>query len=413
MKNTFKPRLALALALCGAVLPLTFAGCSGGNGLLGPRPQPTPTPTQPQPDIAPRALATQLNLTFGASGADETTFSQSSLGARGPGFPGQLTAVPGGGGTQVVDIQLPLGGGIPSSVNYRFKFASSADTSNPRPFTKNQIINITPDAGLYDLRIDQLRTGFLSGWRAVSGRITVTDVGPDALSFTLQDVRFVPRPETPRSGEFLANGNVSATGFTTGAPTTFREPIPSGRPSKFVPDFRLSASTGAAPDLSPVTSFGAAKGAQFFLRNVKEPAESQSIESFALTNYAGATPTALRPRREFRINLNSNLGATKQPFAPNQSIALSASDPTRQLSMTQVSASGTTKTYVSQSGSATVVAIGTDSLTLRFDNVQMRATDSSGFRLDGTLTGTEVLVLLLQQPPITVTDENGNPVPIF
>lgn len=44
--NTLKSkRLALALALSGAVLPLTTVGCGGGGGgLLGSQ-QPTPTAT--------------------------------------------------------------------------------------------------------------------------------------------------------------------------------------------------------------------------------------------------------------------------------------------------------------------------------------------------------------------------------
>ena len=35
MKPLLKPRLALALALCGAVVPFAIVGCGGGNGLIG------------------------------------------------------------------------------------------------------------------------------------------------------------------------------------------------------------------------------------------------------------------------------------------------------------------------------------------------------------------------------------------
>lgn len=49
MKNLYTKRLALALALCGAVLPLTIVGCGGGGGgggLLSPQgPQTPQTPT--------------------------------------------------------------------------------------------------------------------------------------------------------------------------------------------------------------------------------------------------------------------------------------------------------------------------------------------------------------------------------
>ncbi len=411
MKHLATPRLALALALSGAVIPLSIVGCGGGNGLIRggqPTPTPTPTSTTPAPPASvPRALAAQYDFTFSTSGGNESTLSQTRVGGRGGGFPGQLTTV--AGGTQVADIQIPNANGA----NLRFKFASSANTSSPGSFTKNQNIDITSDTNLYDLQVIQLREGFVSSWRAVSGRITITDERPDALSFSFQNLRFVPNPETLRAGEFLASGIISTTGLITGAPTPFRDAIPFGKLSKFVPNFTLSAPAGTAPDLSPVTNFEAARATQFSLKNVKEPTESQLIESFALTNYAGAAPTALRPRREFRINLNSNVGATKQPFGDNQIIALSASDPTRQLSMTQVSASGATKPYVSQSGTATVKLNGADALTLTFADVQMRASDGSGFRLDGTLTGTDVQVIILTQPPIVVTDENGNPVPIF
>ena len=57
MKTTFTPRLALALALCGAVVPFAIVGCGGGNGALNA--DPTPTPMVPVGTALP-----ELSFTF-------------------------------------------------------------------------------------------------------------------------------------------------------------------------------------------------------------------------------------------------------------------------------------------------------------------------------------------------------------
>ena len=229
MKHTSASRLAL-LALAGISVPVGLMGCSGGNG---------PKPVKVQVDDG--LLRIVPNLTFSQPGTRDgqidisplTSFDRNS-----EGYSGVLTKEQAPDGRPAQSATLRGDSDVTKDgqrvQKYFIADIASAlifDEGNPspsddvRPFYQGQVITL--DGNFLNnrnggFRIIQVKTNQASGvqeqldYVSNSGTVVVEKVGPNSITFRLQNVEFVPYSSagTSQLRPFTINGTVTGSNLT-------------------------------------------------------------------------------------------------------------------------------------------------------------------------------------------------------
>ena len=219
MKHFFKPRLVLALALSGAVLPLALVGC-GGGGLLNAN----PTPTTPAGTALP-----ELNFTFN-SGQTARFFGG--------------TVSP----TGVVNAQITIAGAAAAPLQIPPGTYPTTGTLNPttRDFTLTQgagsaynfgVAGKVPSASDTGNFVFTAQNGATENGEFEAGTVIVPPGNPNALSLTpnltfsgtTTNTDFINRPWTSFTSERTGNTRSIASLIQTDVPTAFTTLLLTGR----------------------------------------------------------------------------------------------------------------------------------------------------------------------------------------
>lgn len=241
MKNIITPRLALPLALIGAVLPLAIVGCGGGNGFSPFKTQPNPTtaPTT-NPTTAPTTDPTTDPTTNPTTDPTTTpttdpttnpttnpTTASTPMTVMGQRFVGQITSASGfNGDASAIDFTEL------ASSNFDFSGTSGVtptfDNNAPATPCQVQFTLFTPGSatvtpGPYAVKARPASTareasafyneGAAKGWEGTSGTIIVDGVQGDIFTFRFVGVtmtfgrRF---GSTDSQGSFTLSGSAQA-----------------------------------------------------------------------------------------------------------------------------------------------------------------------------------------------------------
>ena len=362
MTKFFTPkRLALSLALTGAVLPVALIGCGGGNGVgpLKTRTGVTPTP------VTPQTLAL-TPATFTLQNGQRVTLTGTRTGTQ---LKGNLKVA-----------AAPLSRLQTGSQNVAFPFSIAVGNygytgtfTPPRGFT---IVGDFGALGSFTMS-GQLQTTTQNGsYSLTTNGVTDSGIIPALNSNPTPAQTVTPVP------------NATATPIATTIPTPVRTPFvggtatPAPSPTPIASEFQANAQfSGRSSDLSASTfNFGGTL--------VRGNADGEFYGSEFSQPLGGTVSAGTRT-----LSL-SVIGKNKQPAVAGDSYSINGN-----LSGTMGGASvvyketysdGKTASWLSQSGTMQVVKYDSSGVTLRFNNVRMTANPnvSSSFVSGSfTLTG--------------------------
>ncbi|BCM89919.1 hypothetical protein IAD21_01769 [Abditibacteriota bacterium] len=346
MKNTFF--LAGALLVLAPVVVLTVPGCSGGSG--GPSPTATPTST---------ATATpSTNPTTGPT--------------QGPAQTSNLTL---GNGQRAVLTSRVTGTAIAGTIQILPAMATAAVKTRAIPFsftagTYNFTGTVTPPRG-YSI---QGNFGSFGAFTMTGQLPTATQAGSYTLTVngqTESGVIPIPGQPFPTPVPTSVGGNYNLTGNLTFS----------------------NVSSGSDIVSTPLNSFKDLKQGGKLTNSTFNGTKFQSVALNGTTEVLNGNGTA-RILNVFLSSADLSNISNSTPFSVGQVLQLPASTVSSTVQLSQTTIQGTSIKIVAwrtTSGTATIKAIGTNSVTVEL-NAHFEPTGFGGgkgsFDLKGTLTGT-------------------------
>ncbi len=353
MKNT--SLLAGALLALAPIASLTIPGCSGGSS-GGPSPTATPTST---------AVATATPTTNPTTGPTQ-----------GPAQTSNLTL---GNGQRAVFTSRVTGTAIAGTIQILPAAANAARTTRAFPFSVT--------AGTYGY------TGTVTPPRAFSVQGNFGSFG----SFTMTGL--LPTATQPGSFTLTTNGETE-TGAIPIPGQTFPTPTPTSVGSNYNLTGNLAfsnVSSGSDVVSTALNSFKDLQQGGKLTNTTYSGTKFQGVALNGTTAVLNGNGTA-RIVNVFLTSANlSNLSSSK-PFSVGDVLSLPATTTSSTVQLSQTTVQGTSIKIVAwrtTSGTATIKAIGTNSLTVEL-NAHFEPTGFGGgkgsFDLKGTLTGTGLTV---------------------
>ena len=368
-----KQKLLLTLALSGAIVPLALVGCGGGNGgLLSPRPTARPNATATPSPTLPVAL---VPTTFALQNGQRVTLTGSRTGDK---LVGKLKVE--GAATQ----QRVVSG----SQNQAFPFSLAiGEYGYTGTFTPPRGFNVVGNFGSFGnfTMTGQLQTATQDGsYSLTTGGVTDTGVLP--ASGTPPTPTNTATPAPPTSGYRLtANVPLTFTNVTAGSPIV---PTP-------------IASFVSKPD--DKATFRRVTNASF--NGTYEAVNFGSVDSvIPPSQLNGGGKGTTRTLGVTLASVPTSQITSSRPFTVGQVISLVPVDFSTGVGITQVTVNGTTfstNIWRATSGSATIKAVGVDSVTVELKDARMQGRNITGsvdatageFTLNGTGTATGLTVL--------------------